>query len=351
MYSVKNVEGKGLGCIANFKIKRGTLIEKEEPVLKTPPGLVREINNGNIARMQVIVDKFKKMEKKTKEDYLKLSNKYKMNDKNQPYQQTIKEAVAGLNSFLDFGQLDLGDIDTETALQVLQIYPTNAFKSRGGVCLDMSRFNHSGVANAEYFWDEKEKVFVMRSISNIAEGEEITIRYGGEVLLDTAERRKHLSGWFFHCMCPACDLSEENLIEETKLCQKWRELEKRQPEEGDLNNILRDVDRFKEMYQIAKKLKTLKITTILKKIVYEGFHRSCIGYCIMTKVAVLDKLPERKMFHDDIQKFARVGVKLTSMLYGKEQEETRSWQREKENPIHFVEQNFPNVKAFINGLK
>ena len=35
MYSVRNVNGKGLGCIANSRIKRGTLIEKEAPVLET----------------------------------------------------------------------------------------------------------------------------------------------------------------------------------------------------------------------------------------------------------------------------------------------------------------------------
>ena len=38
MYSVKDVDGKGFGCIANQKIKRGTLIEKEEPALKLTEG-------------------------------------------------------------------------------------------------------------------------------------------------------------------------------------------------------------------------------------------------------------------------------------------------------------------------
>ena len=42
MYSVRNVEGKGLGCIANHKIKRGTLIEREEPALK-----VSELENNS----------------------------------------------------------------------------------------------------------------------------------------------------------------------------------------------------------------------------------------------------------------------------------------------------------------
>ena len=38
MYSVRNVNGKGLGCIANSRIKRGTLIEKEKPALEIKPG-------------------------------------------------------------------------------------------------------------------------------------------------------------------------------------------------------------------------------------------------------------------------------------------------------------------------
>ena len=55
-------------------------------------------------------------------------------------------------------------------------------------------------------------------------------------------------------------------------------------------------------------------------------------------MTALEKLSDRKMFHDDIQKFARVGVKLTSMLYGNEHEATMILQRAKENPIHFAEQ-------------
>ena len=67
-----------------------------------------------------------------------------------------------------FLSLDLGDIDAETSVQVYEIFDTNTFHN--GVFLKMSRFNHSCIANAEYFWNAKENVREIRSISNIASG-------------------------------------------------------------------------------------------------------------------------------------------------------------------------------------
>ena len=77
MYSVKNLNRKGIGCIANHKIKRGTLIEKEEPVLEIPPGLKEKMSSNYVGFAQIVIDKFNKMEKNDKEDYLKLCNKLK----------------------------------------------------------------------------------------------------------------------------------------------------------------------------------------------------------------------------------------------------------------------------------
>ena len=216
MYSVRNVDRKGMGCIANHKIKRGTLIEKEEPVLKMPPGLKEKMLNNYVGFAQIVIDKFNKMEKNCKEGYLKLCNKLNMLDPNLPNIDEIQKEIPKWNVTLlrDFSVLNLGDIDVETAVEVSQIFDTNAFHN--GMFLKMSRFNHSCVSNAEYFWNEKENVREIRSISNIAEGEEITVTYGGTEVLDTNERREKLSGAYFHCICPACDLSEEDLMEEKK---------------------------------------------------------------------------------------------------------------------------------------
>ena len=73
----------------------------------------------------------------------------------------------------DVSVLNLGDIDVETAVEVSQIFNTNAFHN--GLFLKMSRFNHSCVSNAEYLWNEKENVREIRSISNIAKGKGLLV--------------------------------------------------------------------------------------------------------------------------------------------------------------------------------
>ena len=183
----------------------------------------------------------------------------------------------------------------------------------------------------------------IRAISNISKGEEITINYGGAEVLDTEERRKYLSHYLFHCMCPACDISEENLIEETNLCHKWRELEKRSEQiyqvliqEQDVSMLdylqLRElVNCLKEMYGIAKKLKTLDRGQMIEKIVNVGTSSSFAGYHIMSSTAALKNLPEKKMFYADAQNFASVGLNLSTMLYGEDNAVTKSWQRRKED--------------------
>ena len=100
MYSVRDVNRKGMGCIANHKIKRGTLIEKEEPVLEIPPSLKAKMSNNyvEIAHLQFVIDEFNKMEKNSKEDYLKLSNRLKMLDPNHPNIDEVQKNLLDLSS-------------------------------------------------------------------------------------------------------------------------------------------------------------------------------------------------------------------------------------------------------------
>ena len=51
------------------------------------------------------------------------------------------------------------------ALKVIQITETNRFHN--GVCLEMSRFNHSCVSNAEYFWNEDRNTRDVRAIKYV----------------------------------------------------------------------------------------------------------------------------------------------------------------------------------------
>ena len=166
------------------------------------------------------------MEKNQTEEYLKLSNKFKNLDHDHPNLDEIQQRLSEWHNTFEktFPSLDLGDVDVETAVQVYEIFDTNTFHN--GVFLKMSRFTNSCIANAEYFWNDEENVREIRSISNIAKGDEITISYCQNEVLETEKRREDLYfNWLFKCICPACDLSEENLEEEKKSCQKFREQE------------------------------------------------------------------------------------------------------------------------------
>jgi len=326
MYSVKDVDGKGFGCIANQKIKRGTLIEKEEPALELTEGITITNNllDAKVRTIQILINNFNKMDKKSQEEYLKL-------DRQRSHPRPLEACIRKTCS-----EIYLGDIDIETAVQVYQICATNTFDN--AVFLKMSRFNHSCAANAEHFWNKKENVREIRSISNIAEGEEITIRYIGTEVLDTNERRKKLAYYLFHCKCPACNISDEEMIEETKQVKRMSELDDKldtlyEFEEGfkclkEICKIEEGLECLKEMYKIAKHLKTLKISTLLAKFVGPGYDAACEGYY---GVAALEN--KKKKFYDNIQNFASVGLQLSTMLYGKENAITMDWQSKKEDPL------------------
>ena len=102
----------------------------------------------------------------------------------------------------------------------------------------------------------------------------------------------------------------------------------------------KEVECLKEMYQIAKKLKILRIRTILQDIVEPGFDAACQGFYNMNKVAALTNLPEKQRFYVDAQNFASVGLKLSLMLHGKENAETMDWLSRKADPIKFFERDF-----------
>ena len=70
-YEVKQVEGKGLGCVALRDIKKGTTILKETPQMRISSGpsqlweFIREVSEA-----------FNKMNKNDQKEYLNLHDKY-----------------------------------------------------------------------------------------------------------------------------------------------------------------------------------------------------------------------------------------------------------------------------------
>ena len=60
-------------------------------------------------------------------------------------------------------------ISNERAFRVWSIYTTNAFMN--GVCLNMSRFNHSCRSNADHFWIDDTNTRDVRAARKIKKGD------------------------------------------------------------------------------------------------------------------------------------------------------------------------------------
>ena len=360
MYSVDKVEGKGLGCIATKKIKKGTLILREKPSLVK----VADVNKDmNPTVLKNLIDAYVKMEVGEKEEYLTLANKYSEDSEiGFEVEEDREEFVRAFTAYCDqifsnlVSEITLTNIDLETAKKVYQIYQTNAFHN--GVCLKMSRFNHSCSSNAEYFWNTDEQTRDLRAIRNIPAGDEITVNYRGVEIQDVNDRiQLLLKEYHFYCNCAACDISEEESMNEIENCQKYKQLEDQRTALEDAQdpddvfmhiNIKQEVECLKEMYSVAKELKILRMGTIIERILEPGFDASCQGFYNMSLLNL--SLPEKAQFMKDANNFASVGLQLSTLVNGAQHSTSLEWQNRKENPIEFFKEE-QNVARNRKGLK
>ena len=137
--------------------------------------------------------------------FMNLSNKYSV-AKDLWSRNSLKYIEHVRNAL---NNIDLENITIEEAVTVCQIVNTNAFEN--GVCLKISRFNHSCLANAEHFWNEDLKTRDVRAIKNIKEGEEICLNYQAtSSYLTRAERQKNILELSqVSCHCVACKRYED----------------------------------------------------------------------------------------------------------------------------------------------
>ena len=150
--------------------------------------------------------------------------------------------------------------DKASALNIIGIYSTNAFKM--GVGIQTARFNHSCCSNAEAIWDDEDKTRNTRAVSKITAGEEININYHWEGLSmkNLKTRQSLLLGkWGFKCCCDICKSEEitpddekyelfEKLKREIKNCMQNQT---RQDRMARLENIKKELVCHKEMYKLA----------------------------------------------------------------------------------------------------
>lgn len=167
-YEVRQVAGKGYGCIATREIKRGTRILADDPLMVVPHGnyVPPDIQNA-----------FDQLTDDQKALYLSLAD-------GQPRAEKDK---AG---------------DGPSPLSIFRI---NCMEWNNGAAVfpNAARFNHSCIPNATFSWHSAIGKEVVHAIEDIAEGEEIMLTYCG-MTSDRTVRKWLLEHYGFVCDCRAC---------------------------------------------------------------------------------------------------------------------------------------------------
>ena len=154
LYIVTEVEEKDLGCVALKEIKRGTLILREKPCFLL--GELPDLEDLNKDYFDDIFHGYEKMDSHQKDQFFELANAYEHIERTNNYHND--NTKISLNYLKEHPK----PYPDRFALKVIQITETNRFHN--GVFLEMSRFNHSCVSNAEYFWNEDRNTRDVRAI-------------------------------------------------------------------------------------------------------------------------------------------------------------------------------------------
>ena len=142
MYSLTEIDGKGFGCISKREIKKGTLILREKPSLVFEDHKKTDFDFENfedLDHFKTVIGSYLKMETDDQKEYLNLSNKF--SEKKEKVSDEESEFIKFYTTEFEnqitnrVKQINLPDIDLETAIIVYQICHTNSFHN--GVCLKM----------------------------------------------------------------------------------------------------------------------------------------------------------------------------------------------------------------------
>ena len=98
------------------------------------------------------------------------------------------------------------------------------------------------------------------------------------------QRRKCLfESHQFDCFCTGCNLSEEHLKDQNKLCDEFNRLMYKKKEVKEIYKKMENSDTteelkcIKELYKTAKNLGIFRRVEMLNEIVEEGFDAACQG--------------------------------------------------------------------------
>ena len=187
-----NCPMKGSCTIATTNIPANTIIAKEF-AFRPDDKYLNEKNHYNIAFILV-----KKALKIYPEKFLSLIPDEL--DENSIHYDKIKSAHL----------LYLPSLDKNTAILYATKFFRNAFRFAGSACFlfDSSQYNHSCNPNIVFYQNEDHMIF--RATRDIKAGEEITERYGNDIMNFKVRQEKLLHNYNFICECTRC--RKEKLI-------------------------------------------------------------------------------------------------------------------------------------------
>ena len=145
LFQDKEIDGKGRGCMATKNIKMGTVILKETPQL--PISLYNEVGEiiWSPKSIMDLLQSFNNMNIIDKIEYLNLHDKFE-NLHDLPLEQKLKLKNCLEERIWNICHMEQIKHKAEKMLKIFNIYETNSFAT--GVCLKLSRFNHSCRPNA-----------------------------------------------------------------------------------------------------------------------------------------------------------------------------------------------------------
>jgi hypothetical protein len=258
-----------------------------------------------------------------------------MSGEDQERYMTLYNANYGRNAndqWIWFNETSMG-ISKDQASEVLQIYCTNSFHN--GVCLKMSRFNHSCRSNAQYFWNVYTHTRDIRAMRKIKQGEEITVSYKEHKWAASREERQTFlkNGFNFDCNCKACDATEAKIKNEASLCKLYNEENERRDKFKQNGLMDKEAECLKQMYRLAKDMKTFSRKIVLQSIVEEAFDVTCQG--AMSEQLSRNREEVKAAWIRDAKTFATIGLRIATTLFGENQSTTQEWKARSLDPVKF----------------
>ena len=198
------IPGKGEGLIATSKIHKGTRILSEAPIFKVPRDEPdRQVVDGHIVRA------LKSLDRDHQRAFFALHNAYGRDH----------------SPFLGIARTN--------------VLPLGSEAREGGLFLGASRINHSCRHNAQNTWNANIGRLTIHALSDIEEGQEITISYLSR-RMEHAERQRFLKEkFYFDCRCDLCMLP---LAQREESDLRLRKIQSIDDALGDLDETTSDYD-------------------------------------------------------------------------------------------------------------